>query len=140
MKHIAVAAHGIRTHGGWQKRLENLLQQVGPEIEVYHFRYGCFSFLAFLVPFLRWLIIRRFRRELRDLFARTSPTRIDIVAHSLGTHIVAWGLRGMSGGAGARMAGNEPPIKIQPEYPSPRQAPGGSRGAQPGPAGKIDWS
>ena len=73
MKHIAVAAHGIRTHGGWQKRLENLLQQAGPEIEVYHFSYGCFSFLAFLVPFLRWLIIRRFRRELRDLFARTSP-------------------------------------------------------------------
>ena len=49
-------------------------------------------------------------------------------------------LRGMSGGAGARMTDNEPPIIIQPEYPSPRQAPGGSRGAQPGPAGKIDWS
>ncbi|MEH7844699.1 response regulator [Rhizobium laguerreae] len=94
-KHIVVTVHGIRTFGSWQRRLERLLRFEDPQILCYHFQYGYFSALAFLVPFLRHLLVRRFRRELQAVIQSTQPSRLDIVGHSFGTHLIAWALKGM---------------------------------------------
>tara|TARA_B100000315_G_scaffold252171_1_gene288383 strand:- start:9189 stop:9467 length:279 start_codon:yes stop_codon:yes gene_type:complete len=63
-KHLVISVHGIRTFGGWQKRLKNLLKSEDTEIEVFDYQYGYFSILAFLIPFTRWLVVKRFRAEL----------------------------------------------------------------------------
>jgi WD40 repeat protein len=91
--HLVITVHGIRTYGDWQESLKRLVAERKPEIEFANYKYGFFSLLAFLIPILRWIEVLRFQRELKEL-VRTHPnSRIDIVAHSFGTHIVAWGLR-----------------------------------------------
>jgi WD40 repeat protein len=62
------------------------------ETEVCHYRYGFFTVVAFLIPPLRWLATRQFRAELVHQANRKRWSRIDIVAHSFGTHLVGWGL------------------------------------------------
>ncbi len=94
-KHLVVTVHGIRTFGAWQERLEAILTDADPQIEVFHYKYGYFSMLAFVIPFLRWLVTRRFRHELLRFTAKRKWSRIDIVAHSFGTHLVGWGLGGI---------------------------------------------
>ncbi|MPR09234.1 hypothetical protein [Microvirga tunisiensis] len=66
-----------------------------PDLVFYHFTYGYFSMLAFVVPFTRWILVRRFGRELRALVARLRPGRLDLVGHSFGTHLIGWTLRGL---------------------------------------------
>ena len=95
---LIVTVHGIRTFGHWQERLEGLIHEVSPQIYVVHYKFGYFSVLAYLVPPLRWLIIRRFRRALLDHVDRLCPNTLAIVAHSFGTHIVASALKGISKG------------------------------------------
>jgi hypothetical protein len=92
-RHLIITVHGIRTFGDWQRRLEQLIHAKSPDISVYHFVYGYFSMIGFIVPLTRWLVVRRFRRELISLVRRSNPTRVDIVAHSFGTHLAAWALR-----------------------------------------------
>jgi tetratricopeptide (TPR) repeat protein len=95
-RHVVVTVHGIRTFGLWQERLERLLRHREPDVVVYHYKYGFFSVLAFLIPWLRWLVTRRFRRELQaQLAGRQGAARVDIVAHSFGTHLVGWALLGI---------------------------------------------
>ncbi len=78
-----------------ERRLEAILKTAEPDVEVYHYKYGYFSVLAFITPFLRWLVTRRFRRELIRLSEKETWERIDIVAHSFGTHLAGWGLKGI---------------------------------------------
>jgi pimeloyl-ACP methyl ester carboxylesterase len=92
-KHVVILVHGIRTFGAWQDRLSDLLHQREPGIEVHIYKYGYFSALAFLVPFLRMIIIRRFRRYLIANAGAWEGARVDIVAHSFGTYVTAWALR-----------------------------------------------
>jgi tetratricopeptide (TPR) repeat protein len=87
-----ITVHGIRTFGLWQERLENLLKQREQNIEVYNYKFGYFSVIGFMIPFLRWLVTLKFRRELLQIWESANDARIDIVAHSFGTHLVAWGL------------------------------------------------
>ena len=96
--HLIVTAHGIRTFGNWQERLEALVKATpnAAGIDFYNYKYGYFSVLAFLIPPLRWLVVRQFRNELRDLASRTSYDRIDLVGHSFGTHILAWAIWGLN--------------------------------------------
>ena len=84
-RHLVITVHGIRTFGAWQKRLANLL---GPGIASHHYRYGYFSVLAYLSVIFRWPIVNRFKEELLAT-AAGGWDRIDIVAHSFGTYIVA---------------------------------------------------
>ena len=94
MDHLVITVHGIRTFGDWQGRLEKeILAKSRSPITVHHFVYGYFSMMGFIIPFTRWLLVRRFKRELIDLVKRSKPSRIDIVAHSFGTHLVSWALR-----------------------------------------------
>lgn len=94
-KHIVITVHGIRTFGKWQRRLERLLKLEDPQIRSYHFQYGYFSALAFLVPFLRHLLVKRFRRELLAVINAEQPARLDIVGHSFGTHLIGWALHSL---------------------------------------------
>src|SRR5215831_14630474 len=91
---LVVTVHGIRTYGQWQERLEALVgpQAAGRPIEFVNYKYGYFSLIAFVLPFLRWLVVRRFRKELVERCTQTSRVRIDLVGHSFGTHIIAWAL------------------------------------------------
>ncbi len=93
--HLVITVHGIRTFGHWQERLEQLLKAADPTIAVFNYKYGYFSVIAFMIPFLRWLVTRRFRQELLHQVRGGDWARIDIVAHSFGTHMVGWGLYGL---------------------------------------------
>ncbi len=88
--------HGIRTFGDWTERLARLLHEQEPDVEVQHFRYGYFSAIAFLVPFVRGVIVRRLRRHLADHAEDWRDVRVDIVAHSFGTYVTAWALRSLA--------------------------------------------
>src|SRR5271163_156088 len=89
---LLITVHGIRTFGRWQEELKRKIDaQLGEGVEVCHYRYGFFTILAFLIPPFRWLATARFRSELLHL-ANRQWSRIDIVAHSFGTHLVGWGL------------------------------------------------
>ncbi len=93
--HLVITVHGIRTFGQWQERLEQCLKEEAHDTVVYHHKYGYFSIIAFLIPPLRWLVTREFRKQLLRLVAQRDWRRIDIVAHSFGTHLVGHGLKGI---------------------------------------------
>ena len=63
--HLVITVHGIRTYGDWQDELKKLLEAAEPGVTVRMYRYGFFSSLAFLIPPLRWLVGRQFRRFFR---------------------------------------------------------------------------
>lgn len=98
-RHLVITVHGIRTFGNWQERLESLIraaaQKDGKDITVLNYKYGYFSAFALLSLTLRFLTVRRFARALADV-ARQPWDRIDIVAHSFGTYLVALALRSLS--------------------------------------------
>jgi hypothetical protein len=95
--HLTVTVHGIRTFGQWQERLERLANAAtpGPEIDFINYKYGYFSVIAFIIPFFRWLVVRRFRNELIKLCSDKPRARIDLVGHSFGTHVIAWSIAGL---------------------------------------------
>ena len=94
-RHLVITVHGIRTFGQWQQRLEQLVKSTAPDIEIRNYHFGYYSFLAYIIPPLRWLMTLRFRRSLIKEIKRGRWTRVDIVAHSFGTHLAAWGLHGI---------------------------------------------
>src|ERR1041385_1043616 len=89
-RHLVVTVHGIRTFGQWQERLESLLRQRDPNIRGFHFKYGYFSTLAFMIPVFRWFVTQKFRRYLQAAIRDGDWHRVDVVAHSFGTHLAAW--------------------------------------------------
>lgn len=91
VRHLVITVHGIRTFGQWQERLERMLRE-DPNVDVLNYKYGYFSVLAFLIPFLRWIVTRRFRNELLVTAHQHPGARIDLVGHSFGTHLIGWGL------------------------------------------------
>src|SRR4051794_34687515 len=88
--HVVITVHGIRTYGNWQADLKGLLEEAEPGVNVLNYHYGYFSSLAFLVPPLRWLMARRFRKFFAQAVeAAPEGARIDLVAHSFGTYLAA---------------------------------------------------
>ena len=63
-RHLVITVHGIRTFGQWQQRLEQLVKSTAPDIEIRNYHFGYYSFLAYIIPPLRWLMTLRFRRSL----------------------------------------------------------------------------
>lgn len=94
-QHVVITVHGIRTFGQWQQRLANLLRGQNADVLTESYGYGYFSVLAFLLPPFRWLATMRFRRDLVRICAKYPNAQVHIVAHSFGTHLIGWGLRGM---------------------------------------------
>lgn len=101
--HLVITVHGIRTFGQWSSRLAALVRAESAEIRFIPYVYGYFSALAFAFPPARWLAVRHFRRLLERICEQHPGARIDIVAHSFGTHLVGWGLRRMSRAHPARI-------------------------------------
>lgn len=102
--HLVVTVHGIRTFtGSWQQRFEKILRKTQEEessssaeqnrLSVCHYSYGYFSAVALLVPVLRWMVARHFRHWLVNQVEANPNARIDLVAHSFGTYLVASSLR-----------------------------------------------
>jgi WD40 repeat protein len=91
---LLITVHGIRTFGAWQGALKTKAEDdFGGAVEVCNYRYGFYSLVAFLIPFTRWIATRRFRKQLLHDLTKAPWSRVDIVAHSFGTHLVGWGLR-----------------------------------------------
>jgi hypothetical protein len=65
------------------------------QIEFINYKFGYFSTFAFIIPLFRWLVVRRFRKELIKLCDGAPRSRIDLIGHSFGTHIIAWGVAGL---------------------------------------------
>jgi WD40 repeat protein len=92
-RRLLITVHGIRTFGDWQEKLgRKVCEEFGSDIEVRSYRYRFFTFLAYLVPFTRWLARRQFRFDLLHELGRRDWERVDIIAHSFGTHLVGWTL------------------------------------------------
>jgi WD40 repeat protein len=94
--HLVITVHGIRTFGQWQERLEHLLSALpsGQQLEFVHYKYGYLSIVGFMMPFfVRWLIVRQFRKALIAASAKRDWKRIDLVAHSFGTYIISHAIR-----------------------------------------------
>lgn len=92
---VIVSIHGIRTFGQWQQRLALMVKAGDPTVRVESYYYGYFSVIAFLIPFFRWLIVRRFRAQFEALVRDHPAADFVIVAHSFGTHIASWALAGI---------------------------------------------
>ncbi|GAC1472213.1 MAG: hypothetical protein NVSMB9_19200 [Isosphaeraceae bacterium] len=89
-EHLIITVHGIRTFGDWQGNFQSALAEGAPGCHFYTYKAGYFSCLAFLVPFMRWAVAKRFRLEfLKTIEGVPLGTRIDVVAHSFGTYLVA---------------------------------------------------
>jgi len=88
-RHLIITIHGIRTFGAWQERLERLVKKSSPSTQFYHYKYGYLSVIAFIIPPLRWIITRRFCNDIVRMLSREKWDRIDVVAHSFGTHLIA---------------------------------------------------
>jgi WD40 repeat protein len=91
--HTVIAIHGIRSYGRWQERLETTLErderwrkdQGRKEVLIY--KYGVFTLLSFLIPFLRTFAVNQFRSYLESVFEGRCCQRVDIVAHSFGAYL-----------------------------------------------------
>lgn len=94
-KHLVITIHGIRTFGQWQNKVELLLRRHASKVEVRSYKYGYFSILVYFFPFLRSFIVRRFRQELNSILKDNRYNKIDILAHSFGTYIAAFALKGV---------------------------------------------
>lgn len=93
ISHIIITVHGIRTFGQWQNKLKALIEEQSVHTRVFNYTYGYFSVIAFLIPPLRWLVVRNFRQELLAICKDNPAATIDLVGHSFGTHLIAWGIQ-----------------------------------------------
>jgi YD repeat-containing protein len=92
---IVLTVHGIRTYGSWTHRLAALLRMSGSQQAVFPYAYGYFSAIAFLIPFLRWIEVRRFRKHFLKLASENRGSKFCIIAHSFGTYIVVRAIQGI---------------------------------------------
>jgi WD40 repeat protein len=99
--HIVVIVHGIRTWGSWQEEFAALLRAHGTKVEIY--KYGYFGLLSCLLPPLRLVVVHRFRTFLQSRLSEWEDCRVDIVAHSFGTVVVAHALRTLHSDATPRL-------------------------------------
>lgn len=88
-KHIIILVHGIRTFGGWQDRLNVLIKAKDATADIHIYKYKFLTATGFLIPPVRDRIVVRFREYLLENSETWKDARIDIVAHSFGTYIVA---------------------------------------------------
>lgn len=86
---IVITVHGIRTLGNWQKRLTNIIKRYNNDVKVYNFDYGYFSLFAYIFPPFRYMIVKRFEKDLVRVFDCNLESNYHFICHSFGTYIVA---------------------------------------------------
>ncbi|SOE87071.1 Response regulator receiver domain-containing protein [Burkholderia sp. YR290] len=84
-----LTVHGIQTFGAWQDRLRALVASKTDSISFHNYKYGYFSFLAFLIPFLRSIEVNRLVKHVRGAAEELRGRRLIIFSHSFGTYLVA---------------------------------------------------
>lgn len=82
-----ITVHGIRTRGDWQQKLKKIVNENVDTVSFQTYKYGYFTIIAFMLPFMRWYQIFKFKETLRKI-AKESDHKIMIFAHSFGTYIV----------------------------------------------------
>ncbi|MGL4554001.1 MAG: hypothetical protein ACRC33_22805, partial [Gemmataceae bacterium] len=95
---IVITVHGIRDFGDWQERLKALIETQDPAAEVKSYKPGWVDPFMFWMPiYFRQRAVRAFRDWLIKFLDKPehAGVRVDIVAHSFGTHIVGWALLGL---------------------------------------------
>lgn len=90
---ICLSVHGIRTTGYWQEKLEDSFSSNIKNIDFEIFKYGYFNIISFFIPFLRYKVINRFKKDLELLNKKNKP--IYIFCHSFGTYIVIKAIEGV---------------------------------------------
>lgn len=86
-RHVVISVRGIRDFGRWQQTLGDAVKQADASIEYVPYDTGWFDVVSFSIPFARQWVVTRFRDWLCD--NTRDGDRLDIVAHSFGTFIVA---------------------------------------------------
>jgi L,D-transpeptidase-like protein len=86
-RHVVITLHGIRTRAKWQKAFDEELSRSG--FICVSRDYGWFSVLPFLLQRQRDQKVSWFIEEYQKITARSPGLVPSVVAHSLGTYIVA---------------------------------------------------
>lgn len=84
-----ITIHGIRTFGGWQKRLQLIVNRTCGDIPCHSYKYGVFSLVAFFFPALRNRETKRLTKHLQSLFENNLNASFIIFSHSFGTYLTA---------------------------------------------------
>jgi len=92
-KTAVLSVHGIRTFGQWQARLRRLIEGRVEGIAFHTYKFGYFSSLVFIFPFLRKLQVNRLQEKMAPIMNDESLDRIFIFCHSFGTYLVANALK-----------------------------------------------
>lgn len=88
-RHAVLVVHGIRTLAPWITRLQNLLRNTDQEIQFDTLYFGYFSTFMLTIPSIRKRMVDRLASSLLQRLKALEGYRIDIVAHSFGTLVVA---------------------------------------------------
>lgn len=80
-----LTVHGIRTRGDWQQKLKRIVSSNVDTVSFETYKYGYFTVISFMIPFLRWYQVYKFKKSLLNLF--DNDRKIIIFAHSFGTYI-----------------------------------------------------
>ncbi|MFS1981160.1 response regulator [Vibrio lentus] len=81
-----ITVHGIRTRGCWQETLKKAVISKLDSVNFESYKFGYFTVVSFLIPFLRNIQISRFKKSLINL--NYANNKIIIFSHSFGTYIV----------------------------------------------------
>lgn len=92
-KTAVLSVHGIRTFGQWQARLRKLIEERTEGVAFHTYKFGYFSSIVFLFPFLRSLQVERLERSMKTVINDENLDRIFIFCHSFGTYLVANALK-----------------------------------------------
>ncbi len=95
-KIVCVTIHGIETTGKWQLQLQNKVNLHTSEVQFETYRYGFFSFIAFLFSLFRMREVNRFKRAIESITKEHSDKDIYIFCHSFGTYIAVKALEKLS--------------------------------------------
>lgn len=93
---IVIPVHGIHTHGRWHQDLEKSLNETGLNFDCFPYKFGFFSVLFFMLPFMRQRHIRFFIERFERVRLANPHKKIIIIAHSFGTFLVVEALRKLS--------------------------------------------
>jgi CheY-like chemotaxis protein len=88
-----LSVHGIRTFGQWQARLRRLIEERTEGVAFHTYKFGYFSSVVFLFPFLRAFQVKRLAGSMRPVLSDENLDRIFIFCHSFGTYLVANALK-----------------------------------------------
>ncbi|HPY40261.1 MAG TPA: hypothetical protein PLM98_07075, partial [Thiolinea sp.] len=86
---VVIAIHGIRTYGEWQSKLENTIITHETKVNFMPYKYGVFSIISFFIPFVRYIHVYFFYKNLINNKEFIIDKDIYIFSHSFGTYIVS---------------------------------------------------